>query len=50
MSKETNAEQVMQKLLEAYNEKPSGSIKAERQGAKILFTSSREPQAQGSQV
>ena len=50
MSKETNAEQVMQKLLEAYNEKPSGSIKAERQGAKILFTSSREPQAQGSQA
>ena len=50
MSKEINPEQVMQKLLEEWNEKPSGSIKAKRQGAKILFTSSKGPQAQDFRI
>ena len=47
MSKETTPEQVMKKLLEEWEDNPLHTIiKAERQGAKILFTS-KGAQTQG---
>ena len=48
MTKETTPEQVMKKLLEEWEDNPlHTTIKAERQGAKILFTSSQGSQSQG---